>query len=289
MRLNDIRNQRVLRVWLWVGVLWVGGGQAVWGQTPPVVAVDPYVAAVRQARPSTAAVGSYFFKDKPTVKYMGTGFVIGDGNTVATNAHVVDGVKRKKRIRHMRVFFPDDRPTEGRKAWVRGYDAGHDVAILRFEGPPVPALTLELTEPAQGQLMGVLGYPIGLRLGLVPAAHQGVVAAVVPAVLPLPPGKRLTPQLAAAIRKPYNLYQLDLVVYPGNSGSPLFDAKDGRVFGIINKTLASKTREHLLTKPSGIAYAVPSRWIHALLAHCEAISDEDRKEELKRLGLLGDQ
>jgi S1-C subfamily serine protease len=102
-------------------------------------------------------------------------------------------------------------------------------------------------------------------LGLVPAVHRGVVAAVVPAVLPLPRGAKLTPELAEAIRRPYHLYQLDLTSFPGNSGSPLFDGGNGRVLGIINKTLATRTREHLLSEPSGITYAVPAKWIQELL------------------------
>ena len=81
----------------------------------------------------------------------------------------------------------------------------------------------------------------------------------------LPKGTKMTPELAAAIKKPYNLFQLDMVAFPGNSGSPLFETRTGTVIGIINMTLAKKTREHLFDKPSGIAYAVPMRWVHELI------------------------
>lgn len=250
---------------------------------------DPFAHVVAGVRPCIVAVGSYHWKDKPTAVYVGTGFVIHDGYTVVTNAHVVDALRRNNRLGFIRVFFPDDDPVNGHKATVMGHDRFHDLSILRFEGPRAPVLRLELdSRLAQGESVGIMGYPIGISLGLVPAVHRGVVAAVVPAVLPLPKGASLTPQLAEAIRRPYNLYQLDLVVFPGNSGSPLFDAQTGRVFGIINKTLAGKTREHLLEKPSGIAYAVPSRWIHELLMRSASMTREDRIKELKRLGLVGD-
>lgn len=226
---------------------------------------DPFVHAVANIRPSVVGVGSYYFKDTPTVQYSGTGFVVGDGLTIVTNQHVVEAVRQRDRMMQLRVYFPDGKTIDGRRATVVAEDRFHDVALLRMEGAPAAAVTLNLDEPAQGQSIGILGYPIGLRLGLVPAAHRGVVAAVVPAVLPLPTGVKLTPELAEAFKNPYNLYQLDMVVYPGNSGSPLFDAHDGRVIGIINKTLATKTREHLLTDPSGISYAVPIRWVHELL------------------------
>ena len=89
--------------------------------------------------------------------------------------------------------------------------------------------------------------------------------AVVPAVLPLPTGAKLTPELSEAIRHPYNLYQLDLVAYPGNSGSPLYDPDDGAVHGIVNSVFVKGTKESALTHPSGISYAIPARYLRELL------------------------
>ncbi len=235
---------------------------------------DPFVRVVARLRDSVVAVGCYDAHDYPSVRYAGTGFVVDDGRTVVTNAHVVEAVRQIHRLDDLRIFFPDrqqqaagpdSRPVEGRKATVIAEDGFHDVALLHFAGPPGRALTLSATEPPAGRTIGVMGYPIGTALGLVPAVHKGVVSAVVPAVLPLPRGVPLTPQLAEAIRNPYNLYQLDMVVYPGNSGSPLFDGRNGNVLGIINKTLATATREHLLDRPSAISYAVPARWIILLI------------------------
>lgn len=234
------------------------------------VPADPFVTTVASIRPSVVAVGSYRINDTPTVQYAGTGFVVGDGHVVATNAHVVQSIRQRDRLDSLRVFFPDGAPVAGRVATVIAEDSFHDVALLRFDGPAAPAIPVDpALEAPQGQEIGVLGYPIGTALGLVPATHKGVVAAVVPAVLPLPKGVKLTPEIAEAIRRPYNLYQLDLVIYPGNSGSPLFDGRDGRVYGIINKTLATRTREHMLENPSAIAYAVPAKWIHDLMTRTQ--------------------
>ena len=232
---------------------------------------DPFVQATREIRPSVVAVGSYLRTDTPTVKYFGTGFVVDDGLTVVTNAHVVAALRQADRLGELRVFFPDTRDIDGREAKVVVEDAYHDVALIRFVGRPAPVVRLAPPkDPEQGTNVGILGYPIGTRLGLVPAVHQGVVGAVVPAVLPLPVGVRMTPELQAALKNPYNLYQLDMVAFPGNSGSPLFDGSDGTVIGIINMTLATKTREHLFDKPTGIAYAVPVRWIHDLIRRQKA-------------------
>lgn len=233
--------------------------------------VEPFVAATRAIRPSVVAVGSYLRTDTPTIKYFGTGFVIDDGLTVVTNAHVVAALRQAQRLGQLRVYFPDTRDVDGREAEVLIEDAFHDVALIRFTGRPAAPLQLApAIDPPQGTTVGILGYPTGTMLGLVPAVHQGVIGAVVPAVLPLPVGVKMTPELQAALKNPYNLYQLDMVAFPGNSGSPLFDPQDGSVIGIINMTLATKTREHLFDKPTGIAYAVPVRWIHELLRRHKA-------------------
>lgn len=228
---------------------------------------DPFAAMVEANRAAVLAVGTYGFKDTPTGQYYGTGFVVGDGNIAATNEHVIAVIRKKKKLDQLTLFLPGQRPGRGRPAKLIGQDKFHDVAILRFAGPPIKPLTLDNRKgrPVQGQAVGIIGYPIGMHLGVVPAAHKGVIAAIVPAVRPLPKGTKLTPELAKAIQHPYQFYQLDLVVYPGNSGSPLFDAQTGKVLGVINKTLAAKTREHLLTNPSGIAYAVQIRWVDELI------------------------
>ncbi len=273
----------LLGVWL--------GADRLEGFAEPVASLheDRFVSVIAKVRPSIAAIGSYHSKDKPTAQYVGTGFVVHNGHTVVTNAHVVDALMKRRRLKQMRVFLPHDQPVAGRAARVMAHDRFHDLSVLRFDGPGAEPLELDVERrPHQGQSVGIMGYPIGMKLGLVPAVHRGVIAAVVPAVLPLPQGAKLTRPLAEAIRRPYNLYQLDLVVFPGNSGSPLFDANTGRVFGIINKTLATKTREHLLDQPSGIAYAVPSRWVEQLVTRSDLMSEADRRRELKRLGLLGD-
>ena len=59
--------------------------------------------------------------------------------------------------------------------------------------------------------------------------------------------------------------QLDATAYPGNSGSPLYDPASGTVLGIINMGLVKGTKESAITNPSGITYAVPAHFIHALL------------------------
>jgi S1-C subfamily serine protease len=61
------------------------------------------------------------------------------------------------------------------------------------------------------------------------------------------------------------VFQLDATAYPGNSGSPIYDADTGEVLGIINMVLVKSTREAALSQPSGITYAIPVRHLRALL------------------------
>jgi serine protease Do len=237
-----------------------------------------FVKIVAQSRPAVVAVGSYRADDAPSVRYYGTGFAVADGTIVVTNAHVVEAIRVAGRLEDLRLYLPDTTSIQGISARLVAMDSHHDVAMLHAAYPVGASLELEMSRlPLQGESVGVIGYPIGMALGVVPTVHKGVVSAVVPAVLPLPRGARLTPELAEAIRRPYQLYQLDMVVYPGNSGSPLIDAHTGKVIGIINKTLATRTREHLLDKPSGISYAVPVRWIHELLARTLITMDSEKR------------
>jgi len=65
--------------------------------------------------------------------------------------------------------------------------------------------------------------------------------------------------------EPYLVYQLDAVAYPGNSGSPLYRPDSAEVIGIINQVYIKSSREAVLSDPSGISYAIPSRHLLELM------------------------
>jgi S1-C subfamily serine protease len=60
------------------------------------------------------------------------------------------------------------------------------------------------------------------------------------------------------------VYQLDIVAYPGNSGSPVYLSNSGDVFAVINKVFVNGTREAALSMPSGITYAIPIKHVYQL-------------------------
>ena len=67
------------------------------------------------------------------------------------------------------------------------------------------------------------------------------------------------------MRNPFDVYQLDVVAYPGNSGSPVYNIETGKVIGVVNSVFVKGTKESALERPSGISYAIPVKYVYDLL------------------------
>lgn len=65
------------------------------------------------------------------------------------------------------------------------------------------------------------------------------------------------------------MFQLDAVAYPGNSGSPLYDGETGEVIGVINAVFVKGAKENALKDPTGITYAIPSRYVRTLIEQAD--------------------
>jgi len=225
------------------------------------------VDTIATVKRSVVGVGSYLPTRSPAVSFIGTGFVVGDGLTVITNSHVVPEVIDTERKERLGIVLPAGEGVIFREATLEARDRDHDLARLRLSGPPLPALRLGDSAPvAEGQELAFTGFPLGVVLGLHPVTHHAMVSAITPAVMPVRNSGRLDPRTVAQLRQSgFNLFQLDATAYPGNSGSPLYDPASGAVLGIINMGLVKGTKESAITNPSGITYAVPAQFIHALL------------------------
>lgn len=66
-------------------------------------------------------------------------------------------------------------------------------------------------------------------------------------------------------RGSFSIFQLDATAYPGNSGSPVFDAGSGEVIGITNMVFIKGSKEAAVSQPSGITYAIPENYLKDLL------------------------
>ncbi len=221
---------------------------------------------VARVKPSILAVGTYQRTRAPSAVFRGTGFVVADGLHVLTNAHVLPEKLAAGKGEILAVFFKAEGHDRLRRAKVVAVDRNHDVALLRIGGRPLPALALgDSDRVREGERYAFTGYPIGMVLGLYPVTHRGIVSSITPIAIPAPRAGFLDPKLLRRLNQPYRVFQLDATAYPGNSGSPLYDPETGVVVGIINKVFVKESKENLLSKPSGISYAIPIRYARHLL------------------------
>ncbi len=228
------------------------------------------VRLVPQIKPSVVAIGTWQRTRSPAFQFRGTGFVVGDGRLVATNAHVLPEQIASDRIEALVVLVPGpDRNAVIRPVRMAASAREHDLAILRLtEGAALPALKLAAGGRVQeGQAVAFTGFPIGNVLGLNAVTHRGIVSAITPIGIPQGNARDLNPALVRRLAKDvFQVYQLDATAYPGNSGSPLYDPVSGEVLGVLNMVFVKSTKESILSDPSGISYAIPVEHLHALLA-----------------------
>lgn len=236
------------------------------------LALAPVMAAtlpqtVAGVKPSIVGIGTQMQTRSPAIVFSGTGFVVGDGLSIITNAHVVPNELDGAKLEKLGIVVPDGAGVRFRAAQLVGLDRQHDLAHLRIEGAPLPALRLgNAGMAAEGQALAFTGFPLGMVLGLYPATHRALLAAITPVMQPSPNARRLDARAVVQLqRSPFSIYQLDGTAYPGNSGSPLYDPETGQVLGVINMVFVKGLKETAITAPSGITYAIPVRHVQELL------------------------
>jgi S1-C subfamily serine protease len=221
---------------------------------------------LKQVKRSVVAVGTYQATGRPPAKFRGTGFVVGDGRHIITNEHVLPRKIDAKRRETLAVFLRKGEKVEIREAKVVRKDAAHDLALLSFKGKPFRPMKLgDGRKVREGELYAFTGFPIGMVLGLTPVTHRGIVSAITPIVIPAMSSRTLDIKHIQRMGSPYKVFQLDAIAYPGNSGSPLYDPTTGKVIGVVNSVFVKETKESVLSSPSGIAYAIPVKYIKKLL------------------------
>ena len=217
-------------------------------------------------KPGIVAVGTYMPKRNPRAVFLATGFAVGDGSLVITNAHVIPDKLDNEHMEQVAVFYHKDNADKAIIAKEVALDKEHDLAVLKISGELLPPLKLgSVSSVREGQLYAFTGFPIGMVLGLYPVTHRGIVSAITPNVIPMIKFDLNNLKLLRRLQDPYNVFQLDATAYPGNSGSPLYDPYTGEVIGVINKVFVQESKENVLSKPSGISYAIPVNYVHKLL------------------------
>jgi len=243
----------------------------LWGLMLPALGASlPDV--IDRVRPSIVGVGTAYPPRQPNrkgdaVSYRGTGFVVGNGLLVVTNAHVLPDKLDAGNNQSLAVFSGRGAKATAHIATVVATDEQHDLALLAIQGEPLPALVLgDSSTVREGQEVAFTGFPIGMVLGLYPVTHRGIVAAITPIARPVENSRSLNAAQIANLRNSqFDAFQLDAIAYPGNSGSPVFDPVTGRVIGVINSVFVKERKESVLERPSGISYAIPGSYVKALL------------------------
>lgn len=237
----------------------------------PALAADAQ-ATIARVKGSIVAIGTFERTRTPPFQFMGTGFAVGDGTLVVTNAHVLPPVLDPAKSESVAILSAappkDGRPqAQMREAKRVAVDPATDLALLRIDGPPLPPLKLRDSDTVrEGQEILMTGFPVGAVLGPFAATHRGMVAAITPIAIPQARAADLEPATLRRLTSgSFPVFQLDATAYPGNSGSPIYDPETGEVIGIVNMVLVKGTKEAALTNPTGITYAIPSRHLKALL------------------------
>jgi len=229
---------------------------------------------IEKVKPAIVGIATFKKTRSPAVNFMGTGFVVGDGLNVITNAHVIlDAVNNESREapgdvkETLGILTGKGEAPEFRAAVVVAIDKEHDIAHLKISGTPLSSMELgESGAVKEGQSLAFTGFPIGMVLGFYPVTHQGMVSAITPVVMPALSSAKLDVKMITQLHKSaFSVFQLDGTAYPGSSGSPLYDPETGAVYGILNMVFVKGLKENALTQPSGISYAIPGNFIRDML------------------------
>ena len=217
-------------------------------------------------KPGVVGVGTFNPSGSPRANLQGTGFAVLDGRYVVSCAHIFAKTLDSEKNETHAVFIGRDRQMLVRPARLIATDRTRDLALLKIEGDPLPALKLgDSSRVREGSQLYFTGYPIGSVLGLNPSTHRAGLAAIIPIYTPLASAAQLTARTLKQAKDAYEVFELDAIAYPGNSGSPVWHPDTGEVLGVVNSVYVKGAKEAALTAPSGISYAIPVKYVHRLL------------------------
>jgi serine protease Do len=217
-------------------------------------------------KPGVVGVGTFHPTRSPRASLQGTGFAVLDGRHVVSCAHIFDKPLDSAKNETHAVFIGRDRQMTVRAAKLIATDKARDLALLKIEGDPLPALKLGDSDRArEGWQLYFTGYPIGSVLGLNPSTHRAGLAAITPIFTPVAAASQLNPRTLKQAKDAYEVFGLDAIAYPGNSGSPVWHPDTGEVLGVVNSVYVKGAKEAALSSPSGISYAIPVKYVHQLL------------------------
>jgi S1-C subfamily serine protease len=224
-------------------------------------------------KPAVVGVGTYNPTGRPPANLKGTGFAVLDGTYVVSCAHIFAAPLNTEKNESFAVFIGRDRRVNVRSAQMVAIDKAHDLALLKVAGAPLPTLKLgDSTQAREGWQLYFTGYPIGSVLGLNPSTHRAGLAAIIPIYTPVASAAQLNIRALRQANDQFEVFELDAVAYPGNSGSPVWNPDTGEVLGVVNSVYVKGSKDAALSAPSGISYAIPAKYVRAMLD--QALADK---------------
>lgn len=224
---------------------------------------------IERIKPSIVGVGTFQKMRSPAINFLGTGFVVGDGSLVITNAHVIPELLDVSKNESLVILTGKSNNPEAKVAQIAKLDKEHDLALLKINGLSLPPLKIgNVDKIKEGQMLAFTGFPIGMVLGFYPVTHRAMIASITPIILPVTSTKQLSAEKIKQLNKTaFHVFQLDGTAYPGSSGSPLYDSDSGEVYGVVNLVFVKGKKESALSNPSGISYAIPANFVTELLKY----------------------
>ena len=217
-------------------------------------------------KPGVVGVGTFNPTGGPRANLLGTGFAVLDGRYIVSCAHIFTQQLNSEKKETYAVFLSQDRQLSVRAAEVVATDKARDLIVLKIAGDPIPALKLGNSDLArEGWQLYFTGFPIGPILGLNPSTHRAGLAAIIPIFSPMQHASQLNARTVIQAKNAFDVFELDAIAYPGNSGSPVWHPDTGEVLGVVNSVYVRGAKEAALSAPSGITYAIPIKHVHPLL------------------------
>jgi S1-C subfamily serine protease len=161
-------------------------------------------------------ISSNISKGESSIAVTGSGFFISAEGLVATNAHVISGMKK------FAITIRNDTSSNSYNAKVLLSDSKNDVAILKIDDPKFKnftSLPYGVNEnPDIGEKVFTIGYPLNDIMGENYKVTDGIISS------------------KSGINDDVRYLQISVPVQPGNSGGPLFN-KHGNIVGITTSRL----------------------------------------------------
>jgi len=165
----------------------------------------------------------------------GTGFAVGNGSSVITNLHVVDGCNS------VHIANAGD-------ALIKTVDPRNDIAIIQPARPISGSLRFRKGDPLKpGEDIIVIGFPLQGILSSAPTVTTGIVSSL------------------AGLADDRTRFQISAPVQPGNSGGPVLDRAGNIVGMVVSKLNVLRIARITGDIPQNVNFAIPAPIITSVL------------------------